>query len=307
MKCLNKSFVVLFSKTNCNYEEIVNENMKNSDDLSKDINEKKEINLSSDDLFINMSHEFKTPLNIICGATQLMEISLTNDLVENKNDKIINSINSIKQSCFRLKKTVNNILDLNKIESNNFKLSFSRNDIVEEIENIVDSASDFIKTAELNISFNTDIKEKIISYDKDQMKRVLLNLISNAIKYSKKGGKININLLDKGNAIEIEVEDDGIGMEELFFNIVFNKYSQDDKSFTRIAEGSGLGLFLVKSIVELHGGNISVKSELGQGSSFKFSIPSNIINIKDDSQKFISDDLNEIINIEFSDIYLQNS
>ncbi|MDF2678630.1 MAG: histidine kinase [Bacillota bacterium] len=306
MKCLNKSFVIPFSKTNCNYGEIVNENMENSDDLSKDINEKKEIKESNDDLFINMSHEFKTPLNIICGATQLMEISLTNDLIENKNDKIIFSINSIKQSCFRLKKTVNNILDLNKIESNNFKLNFSRNDIVEEIENIVDASSYFIKTAKLNINFNFDLKEKIISYDKDQIQRVLLNLISNAIKYSKKGGEININLLDKGNAIEIEVADDGIGMSEQFLNIVFNKYSQEDKSFSRIAEGSGLGLFLVKSIIELHGGNISVKSILGQGSSFKFSIPSNIINIKSNSQKIIYDDLNEIINVEFSDIYLQN-
>ncbi|MDF2883579.1 MAG: histidine kinase [Clostridiaceae bacterium] len=257
-----------------------------------------------EELFANVSHELKTPLNVIFSTDQLLELYLKNDSLEVNRDKISKSINVIKQNCYRFAKLINNIVDLHKIESGFYKLNLSNENIVQVTEDIVQSASIYIKRKGLSIIFDTNTEEKIIACDAGNIERIILNLISNAIKFSNPGGSIFVNVFDKGDTVEITVEDTGIGIEKKHLNKIFGTFQQVDKSFSRNTEGSGIGLALVKSIAELHGGKISVDSEVGKGSIFRIDLPGRIV----ENSKVI-ENTNPIgskiqkVKVEFSDIY----
>ena len=156
-----------------------------------------------DEIFSNISHELKTPLNVIFSTNQLMEFYLKNDSFEANNKKVSNGINIIKQNCYRFTKLINNIIDISKIESGFLKLNLSNENIVNITEDIVQSVSDYIKVKGLNIIFDTNTEEKIIACDPDKIERIILNLISNAIKFTNASGSIFVNLLDKGDTVEI--------------------------------------------------------------------------------------------------------
>lgn len=280
-------------------------------DISTDItdevkakNEMKKIFQIHEELFANVSHELKTPLNVIFSTNQLMELYLKKGLVEVNKEKVFRDVDIIKQNCYRLTKLINNIVDLSKIESGFFKLNLSNENIVEVTENIVQSVSEYIKRKEINIIFDTNTEEKIIACDPEKIERIILNLISNAIKFSNSGGSIFVNVLDKGGIVEISVEDTGIGIEKKYLDNIFGRFQQVDKSLSRNVEGSGIGLSLVKSIVEMHGGKISVASEVGKGSIFKVELPARIIKSSKaiEKNKQINNKI-QMINVEFSDIY----
>lgn len=258
-----------------------------------------------EEFFANISHELKTPLNIIFSTAQLFELYLkTNSLMENK-DNIIKKISIIRQNCYRLTKLISNIVDLSKIESGFFQLNLSNENIVDVVENIVQSVSEYVKSKGLSITFDTNTEEKIIACDPNKIERIILNLISNAVKFSEPEDEIYVEILDKNHVVEISVKDNGIGIDKEHLDSIFERFKQVDKSFTRNAEGSGIGLCLVKSIVKLHGGKIKVESKLGQGSKFIIELPSKTIekSKKDNENKMLNSNV-EMINVEFSDIYL---
>lgn len=254
-----------------------------------------------DEFFVNMSHELKTPLNVIFSAIQLMEMSLTNDEKGENRSIVLNSIFSIKQNCYRLTKLINNIIDLSKIDAGNLKLNISDVNIVELIENIVQISSRYIKVKNLKIIFDTNVEKKVIACDYEKIERIVLNLISNAVKFSHDRGTIFVNVLDKGDSVEVSVKDNGIGIDEQSLANIFNRFGIVDKSLSRVAEGSGMGLSLVKSMVELHGGTVSVQSKPGLGSIFKFEIPSKISFKQGNNDKMLNQE-EETMRIEFSDI-----
>ena len=250
----------------------------------------------------NMSHELKTPLNVILSAAQLLDVYCESGVLDENKDSTVKHIDSIKRNSYRLSKLINNIIDLSKIESGIFELNLSNNNIVEVVEDMVMAVTEFTKSRGLNITFDTDVEEKIIACDPGKVDKVVLNLISNAIKFSKIGGQIFVNIKDNINFIEISVEDNGIGIETKYFYSIFNKYSQIDKSLSRGAEGTGVGLNLVKSIVELSGGSIKVESELGVGSKFIVKFPLKQVLI----EKFQFNSMRnekQNIQVEFSDVY----
>lgn len=257
-----------------------------------------------EEIFTNVSHELKTPLNVIFSTNQLMDFYLKNNLFESNIEKVARSINSIKQNCYRFTKLINNIVDLSKIETGFFKLDLSNENIVEITEDIVQSVAEYVKSKGLYIVFDTDIEEKIIACDPEKIERIILNLISNAIKFSNPEGKIFVNILDKADTVEISVKDTGIGIDKKYLNNIFGRFQQVDKSLTRNAEGCGIGLSLVKSIIEMHGGKISVDSEVGAGSVFKIQLPARTAkNLKVIKQTKIMNNKIDMINVEFSDIY----
>ncbi|AKN32840.1 histidine kinase [Clostridium carboxidivorans P7] len=251
----------------------------------------------------NISHELKTPLNVIFSSAQLLELYLKNKSVEENKEKIIKDTYFIRQNCYRLIKLIGNIIDLSKIESGFFKLNLSNENIVSVVEDIVQSVSEYVESKDLSIIFDTDVEEKIIACDPDKIERVVLNLISNAIKFSDPGDEIYVNIADKNETVEISVKDNGIGIDKNHLNAIFERFNQVDKSFTRNAEGSGIGLCLVKSIVELHGGKISAESKLGEGSTFKIELPLRVIENEKSAAENKCNNKIEMINIEFSDIY----
>ncbi len=262
-----------------------------------------------DDLYVNVSHELKTPLNVIFSANQVMNMHLINNSIIAKNEVLINYNNIIKQNCYRLTKLINNIVDLSKSNSGLLNINLINIDIVDFIKNIVQSISEYVKLKELTITFDTNVDVKIIACDPEKIERVMLNLISNAIKFSNPNSEIliNVNALSKSNTFEIAVKDTGIGIEKQNLDNIFNKFYQEDKSLSRHAEGNGIGLSLVKSLVEMHGGNVSVESELNKGSIFKVELPARTIDILELKERvgFINKKI-DTIEIEFSDIYSNN-
>ncbi|MGV8981022.1 ATP-binding protein [Clostridium sp.] len=229
---------------------------------------------SQGEFLVNISHDLKTPLNVISATAQLVNMYCKRGELDKNKNSFIKYIDSINQNCHKLSKMINNIVDLSKIESGFFKLNVSNNNIVEVVEDIVMSVTNFTDSKGLNIIFDTDIEEKTIACDPEKIERVVLNLISNAIKSTEVGDEIFIQVKDKNEFVEISVKDNGIGIEAEHLNIIFDRFKQVGNSLSRNAEGTGIGLNLVKSIVELHGGSIYVESEIGKGSKFTVILPS---------------------------------
>lgn len=267
-------------------------------------NEMEKVIKVQEELFANLSHELKTPLNVIFSANQLIELYIKNNLLEANKEKVSKNINTIKQNCYRFIKLINNMVDLSKIESGFFKLSLSNEDIVKITEDIVQSVSEYVKKKKLSIIFDTNVEEKFITCDSEKIERSILNLISNAIKFSDPDGRIFVNILDKDDRVEIVIKDTGIGIDKKHLNMIFERFHQTDKSLSRNTEGSGIGLYLVKSIIEMHGGKISVESKVGKGSIFKIQLPSKTLENQEYMQESeLEHNKTEMIYIEFSDIY----
>ena len=224
--------------------------------------------------------------------------------LDNKKDSIIKYIKSIKQNSYRLSKLINNIVDLSKIEAGFYKLNLSNNNIVQVVEEIVMSVTNYTESKGLNIIFDTDIEEKIIACDTEKIERIVLNLISNAIKFTDEGDEIFVDIKDKNKFVEISVKDNGIGIEDKYLDMIFDRFKQVDKSLSRNTEGTGVGLSLVKSIVELHGGSIYVESEFGKGSKFTVMIPSGKVFHENMIYSSEVPSKNQSILVELSDIYM---
>ncbi|MBU3110279.1 PAS domain-containing sensor histidine kinase [Clostridium lacusfryxellense] len=255
------------------------------------------------EFLVNISHELKTPLNIIFATAQLFALYCNSGSLDDNKNSIIKYIDSIKQNSYRLSKLINNIVDLSKIEAGFYNLNISNNNIVVIVEDIVVSVTNFTNIKGLNIIFDTDIEEKIIACDPEAIDRIVLNLISNSIKFSNVGDEIFVDIKDKNEFVEISVKDTGIGIKDNDLEMIFDRFKQVDKSLSKNSEGTGIGLSLVKSIVELHGGSIYVESEFGKGSKFTVKLPSKkVIN---ESNLYINKVpiKNENIQVELSDIY----
>jgi signal transduction histidine kinase len=259
---------------------------------------------AQEEFIVNISHDLKTPLNVIFSTIQLFEMYCRDGSLVKKKGKIINYIESMKLNSYRLSKLINNIVDSSKINAGFFELKMSNNNIVEVIEDTVMSVINYADSKWLNIIFDTDIEEKIIACDPEKIERVVLNLISNAIKFSDKGKEIFVNIKLRDEFLEISVKDCGIGLKVNQLNMIFDRFKQVDESLSRNAEGTGIGLSLAKSIVELHGGRMFVESEFGNGSKFIFTIPTTKVMQENLILTSKIRNKSENINVELSDITL---
>lgn len=270
------------------------------------LEESKKVNERMTEQFSIMSHELKTPLNIIFSSVQLLEsLSRNNDDVP-QNGIFLKYFSIMRQNCYRLTRLINNIIDVNKIELGFFVLHLKNNDIVKLVEDITLSVVEYANFKKISIVFDTDIEEKIILCDSEKIERVVLNLLSNAIKFTGEGGFIKVGICNGNEYIIISVKDNGIGIPKNMIEKIFYPFIQVDSSLRRNAEGSGMGLSIVKSLVEMHSGNIVVKSELGVGSEFIIKIPVNTDEEQsnlDRENKSILSNLDESIKIELSDLY----
>lgn len=260
---------------------------------------------AQEELFINTSHELKTPLSVIFSGAQLLNLYLENDSLEDCRDDILNINKSIIGNCYRLIKLINNILDISKIESGLNELYLCNYNIVEIIDSIVQSVSEYTKSKDIQIIFDPDVEELLIALDVYKFDRILLNLISNAIKFSITGKVIFIKLeVTDHQTVRISVTDEGIGIAQECMDSIFGKFIQLNRNLNRISEGTGLGLPLAKSMAELHGGSLTVESILDKGSTFTIELPIKTIDTTNSNQEDTTDiDRVEIIKYEFSDIY----
>lgn len=259
------------------------------------------------EFFANISHEFRTPLNIILGSIQLL--LMYDRASDDKLDRamIRKYIHIMRQNCYRLLRLVNNLIDITKIDAGYFEIHLDNYDIVSVVEDITLSVASYIENKGIKLVFDTDVEEKVIACDPEKIERVMLNLLSNAVKFTPAGGNIEVNIEDRGDKVFITVKDDGFGIPEDKLDIIFERFRQVDKSLTRNSEGSGIGLSLVKSLVNGHGGRVWAESEYGKGSRFIVELPAVLVENSGPkvpmNMSFGKQDHVEKINIEFSDIY----
>jgi len=286
--------------------ELKDKNMKLENMVKefKEKEEKLEYDKLKTDFFANISHEFKTPLNILMGAMQLLELYAANGTIIDPNLKLDKYLKTMKQNALRLLRLINNIIDLTKIDSDYFYVELHNYYIVEIIEGVIQSINLYAKVKSVNIIFEKKIKEQVMAIDADKIERILLNLLSNALKFTNENGNVEVEVGTLEKSVYISVKDDGIGIQEDKLEVIFHRFRQVDKTFTRNREGSGIGLSLVKSLVEMHKGNITVKSEYGKGSEFIVDLP--IVTLDEEAQTKLysqyEDSRLERIKVEFSDI-----
>lgn len=265
------------------------------------LNEAKKYDKVKTKFFSNISHELKTPLNIILGGIQLLT------QVQNNMDKTnMKYINMMRQNCYRLLRLINNLIDITRLDSGFLKLELKNGDIIRTIENIVLSVAEYTKSNGISLIFDTNEEEKIMAFDAEKLERVMLNLLSNAVKFTDFGGNIFVYINCKDDSIAISVKDTGIGIPKEMLTKIFERFKQVDSIHRRRSEGSGIGLSLVNSIIKLHEGKINIESELGKGSEFIIELPVKVMD-HDETTKdevAVTTQTNvERIQIEFSDIY----
>ena len=285
----------------------VNELQKNIEKEQKLLSEALQFDKLRTEFFSNISHELRTPLNVILSTLQLLDLYLKKDILQDDEQNIHKHIKIMKQNCFRLLRLLNNIIDISKIDSGFMSLQLQNRDIVSTIEDITLSIINYVQAKGITLIFDTNVEEKNMVFDPDKIERIMLNLLSNAIKFTEPGGNISVNLYNKGDNIIISVKDTGIGIPEQKQDIIFERFRQVDETLSRNSEGSGIGLSLVKSFVEMHDGKISVKSDYGKGSEFIIELPVYIQVIQDIALTQIQSHIHENntlkATIEFSDIY----
>ncbi len=276
---------------------------KTSEMAEKEILERFKSDKIKTEFFANISHELKTPLNVISSSNQLLNSNYKNGKIEDYNDNIKYHIDLVKQSSYRIQRLISNIIDLTKMESGLYKLKLSRHNVVSVIEDLFMKIEGYANKKDISIVFDTD-NEEIYSYiDKPEIERIMLNLLSNCIKFTDKRGSISVNIYDEINEFKIVVKDTGTGIPRYKIDLIFEEFGQVDKTLSRNAEGSGIGLSIVKNLIQLHEGSIEVESLENEFTKFTITLPiKNSIN-----EEYLEDrriyNTDEKISIEFSDIY----
>ena len=283
------SLIVVFRMLDCEFKSI---------QLEKELNRIKEKNKFKTEFLSNVAYDIKKPINKI--------FETNNNLIENKgkynSENINNHTRLVKQNCYRLIRLLNNIEYVSRIDNGTCTLELRKCDIVKLVENIVKISKTYTDKKGIDISFKSEVNKKILSLDIDKVEKIILNILSNAIKFTDTGGKIDINLYMHNEQVCISIKDTGIGIPKDKTEVIFENFEQLDTTLSRGCEGTGMGLSVVKKLANLNNIKINVESELNKGSEFIITLPNNIVskNIKL-QDKFAQD---EKIDIEFSDIYL---
>lgn len=280
-------------------------------DVTENINKKEEIiNLGheinkekiKEEFYTNVSHELRTPINVIYSGLQLNSIYIENREIE----KIRGNNKLIKQNCLRLIRTVNNFIDSNKLSENKLGLNEKVYNMVDIIDNIILACDYYMKQKNIKLTFDPEFEEAYMLCDKNHIERIMLNILSNSLKCGKEYGNIFLTLLIEEESIVIEVMNDAEVIEESKRKMIFEQFTKINNSLSRPSEGSGLGLFLTKELVELSGGNIEIISGKEIGNIFKMTLPYNKEIIKNEdlvNNELEINELKEKVDIEFSDIY----
>jgi signal transduction histidine kinase len=216
----------------------------------------------------NMSHELRTPLNAIIGFSEVLAEKMFGDV----NDKQAEYLHDILESGRHLLSLINDILDLSKIEAGRMELEVSEFDLPQAIQNALTLVRERALRRGVALHHVIDDRVAEIRGDERKVKQVLLNLLSNAIKFTPEGGRIEVRAMPVNRTIEVSVTDTGVGIAPEDQEAVFEEFRQVGTADKK-AEGTGLGLALARKFVELHGGRISVKSQIGVGSTFTFTLP----------------------------------
>lgn len=258
--------------------------------------------MMKDEFLSLISHEFKTPMTVINSALQAMELLCKDQIT----GRMKTYLDMIKKNTYRQLRLVNNLLDITRANAGYIKLNKINHDIVFLTKSLVDSVNLYAQQKGINIVFKTHFPVKLIALDEEKYERILFNLLSNAIKFTQPGKSIKVEISYGKGKVVVAVIDEGIGIPKDKQDIIFERFGQVEDTYTRQAEGSGIGLSLVKLFMDAMGGWIRVESEEGQGSSFFVELPDILMPESDEEEtlkELIDTRLIQSIAIELSDIY----
>jgi signal transduction histidine kinase len=225
-------------------------------------------NRAKSEFLANMSHELRTPLNSIIGFSEILTESNYGEL----NEKQTRYANNISSSGKHLLTIINDILDLSKIEADEMILNYEEVSDKKLIYEVVNILKPLASKNELSLEV-IRVEDIIIQADQSKLRQVMINLVGNSIKFTPAGGHVYLSTYIKNDLLHIQVEDTGIGISEKNQELLFEPFKQLDSSLCRQYDGTGLGLSLVRKLVEMHNGTVSVKSEEGKGSIFTIILP----------------------------------
>ena len=254
-----------------------------------------------EDFILNISHEIRSPLKVILSVVQCYRYSIDNP------EKMEEYLDTIKRNGYKMLKLVNNLIDSTKLDRNHYELKKEDVDIISLIEWNISNIDKYARQKDISLIFDTNVEECIMAVDIEAMDRIIVNLISNAVKFSPKESCIYVNALKKDNNITISVKDQGIGIPLEEQKDIFNRFVQSSKNNKNEYAGSGIGLDLVKRLVNAHNGTIELESKENCGSEFRVKLP--IITLDEESNNkennyIQAKDKVEVLEVEFSDIYL---
>lgn len=237
--------------------------------------------------FANISHEFRTPLTLILGPVQ----DLLHDPSNRLPAPVNNSLNIVKQNGFRLLKLVNDLLDVISLDEGKHKMSLKKMNINQTVGGLVNSMTHMANMKGIELVNNILDDEVFVDVDESSIEKIILNLLNNAIKFTPKEGRVEVTSEVLENKVLIQVLDNGIGIAQEHLSGIFDRFKQVDSSDTRKYQGTGLGLALVKELVELQNGTIDVESVVGKGTKFSitFSLSTNLENVDEEEKDFAVD------------------
>ncbi|WP_241428604.1 sensor histidine kinase, partial [Clostridium saccharobutylicum] len=234
-----------------------------TDEIRKEIENKKNEERMRTQFLSSISHDLKTPINVIYSAAQVEKI-----YIEKGNLDALKKYNAIsKQNCISLIKLTNNLIDNSRINSNYLVPRLEKVNIVDMIEEKVMSLVDYVKWNDIDLIFDTNVEECYLDIDKEFMDRIILNLVSNAVKFTQTNGKIYVIITEEENDVKISIKDNGSGMDQKFIDKAFNRYAVGQNSVRDVKSGTGIGLFVVKQLVELQDGIIYIQKNLDRGTN----------------------------------------
>ncbi len=241
----------------------------------RDVSSLKEVEKAKSEFVSIASHELRTPLTVVNGYLSLLRDGDLGDFstIESR-QRLFEVLEKVSNETKRLTQLVSDLLNVSRIEDNRVTLNRRNQPLREVLENVTDEMSRTANRKQIKLYFNkTSVDGVSANFDSDKISQVLINLIDNSMKFTDGGGEIILDGWKEGDKVFVRVSDNGIGIPHKLLPIIFEKFQQVPGSYLKENRGTGLGLFIVKSLVELHNGEIFIESDLGKGTKISFSLP----------------------------------
>jgi two-component system phosphate regulon sensor histidine kinase PhoR len=237
------------------------------DKLNEDITKLKKLERVRSEFLGNVSHELRTPIFAIQGMIETLLQGAIDDKEVNR-DFLQRALHNTQN----LNTLLGDLIEISRIESGEMKMSFRYFPVREFLVNVVADLQELARLKEIQLLLEDPGSTAEVMGDKERLKQVMVNLIENAIKYNKPGGRVVVSYRPSAGAVQVLVQDAGVGIPHEHLTRIFERFYRVDKERSREAGGTGLGLAIVKHIVEAHGSKVEVRSEVGKGSTFSFEL-----------------------------------
>lgn len=266
------------------------------------ITELTEKNAKHDSFLMNITHDLRGHLNIILSIMQI----INKGTLEIKDKKALEYLETIKRNSLKMLRLINNLIDTNKLENKYYVLNKKNIEIISLVEGTISCIDKYAKQKDIQLIFDTNKEECIMGVDSEVIDRIIMNLISNAIKFSDSGSNIYINMFVNNEKVKLSIRDEGTGISKEYQDKIFNRFYQIENKSSSETTGSGIGLDLVNNLVKSHDGYMELNSIEGIGSEFIVTLPitkvEEIQEIEDYKSRNCGSKI-QMLEIEFADLY----